>query len=260
MSDLVMSLSAIHKRGGRRWAYKRTLNGAEYDTDAVRKLTINSGGEGYAVNDTLSGTGGGGSGFAGRVTKVGTVGQKSGVIQEVEITNNGTGYTSAPTITVNSQSGQNASIVASLKDVWHDGVHRKMSEISFKQPLETDELEDGTETPADYGKFEGNIQLQSAQDDANLIKFLMNEVQGCEFSVFIERGLGNDNKVIEFYFPICQISREYNSKSGDRKPTFNIKFTINDVAIIPSDVPSWAKGSAETFVVGIGEGFAVVES
>ena len=250
-----MSLNAIHKRGGRRWAYKRTRNGADYVADAVRTLTIGTAGTGYSVGATLTGTGGSGTGFAGIVSKVGT----NGAITEVRILKGGSGYTSAPTIVIGG-AGSNGAITCSLTDTWHDGVHRKMSDINFKQPLETDELEDGSETPADYSKFEGTFDIQSAQDDASLIKFLKDDVIDQEFSIFIERGKGDMNKVIEFFFPIVQIGREYDSKSGDRKPTIKMKFFKNDGAIVPSNVPSWAKGVAVDYSVADGEIFQVKET
>ncbi|MGA0615951.1 phage tail sheath family protein [Paracoccus sp. KR1-242] len=66
----------------------------------VSALTIANAGSGYA-NGTfpLTATGGGGSGFAGTATVAG------GVITAVNITSPGTGYTSAPTISLSALSG-----------------------------------------------------------------------------------------------------------------------------------------------------------
>lgn len=69
--------------------------------------TITNGGTGY-TNPTVTFSGGGGSGAAA------TVAQASGVIQSITFTNFGTGYTSAPTITVHDSTGTGAAITAQL--------------------------------------------------------------------------------------------------------------------------------------------------
>ena len=57
-------------------------------------FAVTSGGSGYTGNATVAITGGGGTGATGTAVQVG------GVITSINITNAGTGYTSAPTITI----------------------------------------------------------------------------------------------------------------------------------------------------------------
>jgi len=70
-------------------------------------ITIVSGGTGYTTGQSLIFTGGGGSGAVGTITAT------SGVITAVSITNNGSGYTSAPTVSV-SGAGSGANLTANL--------------------------------------------------------------------------------------------------------------------------------------------------
>lgn len=109
-NDFVQKL-AIHSDNGVQGKIKvigTVLNPA--GSDQVGALTIASGGTGYAVDDAITGTGGNGSGFAGKVTSV----DGSGVITGVEITTHGSGYTSAPTLSVTTSGGSTASITCTL--------------------------------------------------------------------------------------------------------------------------------------------------
>lgn len=78
----------------------------------ISNLTISSGGTGYSniSSKTLTATGGGGSGFAGSYTVSG------GVIDSVTITNEGSGYTSTPTIVING-TGTGASITPTVSSI-----------------------------------------------------------------------------------------------------------------------------------------------
>lgn len=78
--------------------------------DMVGALSIDTAGTGYAVDDTLAGTGGAGTGFAGKVTSVGG----SGEITGVEITSFGSGYTSAPTLSITTSGGSSGVITCTL--------------------------------------------------------------------------------------------------------------------------------------------------
>lgn len=73
----------------------------------IGSVTIDAAGTGYAVGDAITATGGGGSGFAAEVSEVGG----SGEITAVTITDPGSGYTSAPTLSVTS-SGTGATLTA----------------------------------------------------------------------------------------------------------------------------------------------------
>lgn len=145
-------------------------------------------------------------------------------------------------------------------DTWHDGVYRKSSEIGFDQALETDELEDGSETDGEDGPFKGDLQITSAQDDANTMKFLKDEVQGKYFAVIMHRGKGKDNKELEIFIPIVRIARSYSSVSGTRKPVIKMKYLYNDAAVTPATVPTWAKALPAAFVCAAGGYFAPVET
>lgn len=79
----------------------------------VYKITIVSPGSGYSVGETISSSGGDGSGATGLITRVGS----SGEIEEIYMTNNGTGYTSAPSLTINTVSGIGASLTAHIIDM-----------------------------------------------------------------------------------------------------------------------------------------------
>jgi hypothetical protein len=73
---------------------------------SLRDLTIKTAGTGYSAG-TLSATGGGGSGFAGTYTVSGT-----GAILTTTITNQGTGYTTVPTVVISHAGNSNAVIIA----------------------------------------------------------------------------------------------------------------------------------------------------
>ncbi len=64
------------------------------DASTVRRVLISTGGSGYTSAATVSFTGGGGSGATGQLLVVG------GVVAGVNITNPGTGYTTAPAVTI----------------------------------------------------------------------------------------------------------------------------------------------------------------
>ena len=68
------------------------------DLNGVASVTIGGGGTGYTNGGTATFTNGGGSGAAGTCTTA-TVGGVAGVITGITITNAGSGYTSAPTVT-----------------------------------------------------------------------------------------------------------------------------------------------------------------
>lgn len=79
----------------------------------VTAIAIGTAGTGYEVGDAIAGTGGGGTGFAGEVSEV----SEAGAITAVTITNAGTGYTSAPTLAVTSDAGENAVLTATVDDL-----------------------------------------------------------------------------------------------------------------------------------------------
>lgn len=74
----------------------------------ISDVEIESGGEDYEVGDAITATGGEGSGFAAEVAAV----DASGAITAVTITDGGTGYTSAPTLSVTSDAGNSAVLTA----------------------------------------------------------------------------------------------------------------------------------------------------
>mgnify|MGYP001049821114 CR=1 FL=1 len=78
----------------------------------IKEVEIDTAGEDYQVGDTISATGGGGSGFEAKVAAV----DESGGITAIEITNPGSGYTSAPTLSVTSDAGKNAVLTAVIDE------------------------------------------------------------------------------------------------------------------------------------------------
>src|SRR6267143_415966 len=83
-------------------------------TYAVSSVGVPAGGTGtrYVVGDVIHLTGGGGSGAA---AAVGTVDTTTGAILTVNVTNGGTGYTSAPTVSsITSTAGTGASLAPAL--------------------------------------------------------------------------------------------------------------------------------------------------
>lgn len=76
--------------------------------EVVVSLSIDSAGTGYSAG-TLGATGGGGSGFAATYTVDGT-----GAIDSITITNQGSGYTSDPTIVISDPGNGDAVITASI--------------------------------------------------------------------------------------------------------------------------------------------------
>lgn len=71
-------------------------------------VEIGAGGEDYEVGDAITASGGSGSGFAAEVAEV----DAEGAITRVTITNPGSGYTSAPSLSVTSDAGNNATLTA----------------------------------------------------------------------------------------------------------------------------------------------------
>jgi hypothetical protein len=244
-NDLIKNLSASRKRGAQNWAYKRTLNGADYATDGVRAGTVGTAGSGYLVAPAVSFTLGAGdttgAGAAAHTT-IGPTGAVTGII----IDNPGSGYTVIPTIALAAppSGGVQANGTVQLIDVWHEGSLRKASEINFDQPDETDELEDGMETYPEAGKVTGNLKLTLGQDDMNTIKFLMRESKKYEFSLLYEKGKSTNNTTQLIFVPYTRCGRKYSSKSGDRKPEADFKIMKNLSAVIPSNLPSFVTNGA----------------
>jgi len=92
-----------------------TANGANYDSTKVLRVDIIDGGAGYdsTANSTLIFSGGSGSGANATFAN-----DSTGKIISVTMTANGTGYTSAPTVTPNSQAnGIGANLVSVLANV-----------------------------------------------------------------------------------------------------------------------------------------------
>ena len=85
-----------------------TSTGTLTTTRIVNDILVLGEGINYSSSDTISFSGGGGASAAGTLNVVG------GMIKSVTITNSGTGYTSAPSITINTSTGSGASLVASV--------------------------------------------------------------------------------------------------------------------------------------------------
>lgn len=85
-----------------------TSTGTIDTADVVCYISVLSEGINYSSDDTISFSGGGGSGAAGTLNIV------DGKIKSVTITNAGTGYTTAPTITISTITGSGASLQASV--------------------------------------------------------------------------------------------------------------------------------------------------
>lgn len=255
MENLTFDITAIRKKGGLRWAYKRVGDtGADFDVTQgqIFSVTVAGGGSGYTQGAAVSGTGGGGTGFAG------TANVTAGAVTSVVVTNPGSGYTSLPTVVI--AGGTGGTFTAAYADTWHDGVYRKASELGFAQPLESEELEDGSESLAELGKFESMFNITSAQDDAQTVKFLKDEAHLYTWAIALERGKGASNKTIEFFFPLCKIARTWNSKSGERKPVINIKYSYNAISITPATVPSWFNNINTAMAVAAEGYFSVAEA
>lgn len=74
----------------------------------IASVEIEAGGGNYEVGDAISATGGGGSGFSAEVSEV----DASGAITAITILDPGSGYTSAPTLSVTSDAGSGADLTA----------------------------------------------------------------------------------------------------------------------------------------------------
>lgn len=251
--DLIKNLSAARKKGAQNWAYKRTKDGADYDTDGVREIAITEAGAGYVTAPAITFTGGNGTGAAAHCEI------EAGKVVAVIIDNPGVDYTEKPTVAFADppQGGTKATGTASLVDVWHPGSLRKASEITFEEPDETDELEDGTPTYPEPGKVTAKVQLTLGQDDEATIKFLMRESRKYEFSIFYEKGKSTGTTTQHIFVPQTRLERKYSSKSGDRKPIAGFNLVKNLTAITPSDVPEFASGVAADYTVPEGQYFEV---
>jgi len=81
--------------------------------EQVTGITVTAGGTGFIAGDVVNFSGGNPDTAA--TATVGSV-DSSGVIQTITISSNGKGYTSAPTLTVTSTSGANATLTAVISD------------------------------------------------------------------------------------------------------------------------------------------------
>ena len=79
---------------------KNNINFNDLHSTEVSGATVNAGGSGYAVDDTVTHTGGSGTGFATTITEV-----DAGAVVAFEITNFGSGYANGETLTQNTTSG-----------------------------------------------------------------------------------------------------------------------------------------------------------
>lgn len=78
----------------------------------VTAVAIGTAGTGYLVGDAITATGGSGTGFAAEVATVGGTGD----ITSITISNNGSGYFTAPTLAVTTAGGAGAVLTATLGD------------------------------------------------------------------------------------------------------------------------------------------------
>jgi len=91
----------------------KTWDGVDlHDIGAVNSITINNGGTGYGANTTVSF---GAPNQANGIQATGEVVVTSNAVAEIVITEPGTGYTSAPTVTI-SGSGSNANVTCTILD------------------------------------------------------------------------------------------------------------------------------------------------
>lgn len=122
---------------------KQTINTIEifvdtyYPSVSLSSLTIANGGSGYTPNlgaTALTFTGGGGTGATGTFTTDAT-----GIINSVSLTNAGSGYITAPTISFSAGAGSNGSIIASLNSFTSNGVANSLN-FSITFTIEQDEF------------------------------------------------------------------------------------------------------------------------
>lgn len=73
----------------------------------VETIAINSGGTLYSNSDTIAFSGGGGAGAVAGVTTY-----ANGTLKSIEITDNGSGYTTSPTVTVTTSTGSGANLTS----------------------------------------------------------------------------------------------------------------------------------------------------
>ena len=73
----------------------------------VETIAINSGGTLFSNSDTIAFSGGGGSGAVAGVTTF-----ANGTLKSIEITNNGSGYLTSPTVTVSTNTGSGANLTS----------------------------------------------------------------------------------------------------------------------------------------------------
>lgn len=89
-------------------ASNATSTGIISSARILTHVFVNAEGQNYSITDSVTISGGGGSGAAASLTIVG------GKIKAVTITNQGSGYTGKPTITINTVTGSGASLQASV--------------------------------------------------------------------------------------------------------------------------------------------------
>lgn len=82
--------------------------------NGVGTVEVQAAGTGYEVDDAISGAGGGGTGFS---AKVASVDEGTGAILTIKDIVPGSGYTSAPTLSVTSSSGTSATLVATIEQL-----------------------------------------------------------------------------------------------------------------------------------------------
>jgi len=111
---LKTGIHALRKAGADLGVVPRLIGVPDFtyqQDNGVAAIAITVAGTGYEVGDVITGADGGGTGFAGEVAAV----DGSGGITGVTITDPGTGYTSAPTLSVTSALGAAAVLTATVE-------------------------------------------------------------------------------------------------------------------------------------------------
>jgi hypothetical protein len=145
-------------------------------------------------------------------------------------------------------------------DSWHDFPFQAKLKHEFKQPEKPVADRSGNQVATELDDFTIELNVTSLQDDANLEKFLKDEVQSDYFAIFSNNGKGESGKTKERFYAVTRIESSYSSEEPGRRPEMKILPQKNENTVTPASVPAWAKGAAGNFAVDAEKYYSVVET
>ena len=226
-----------------------TSTGIMDSCNIVNVITVLSEGINYSVADTITFSGGGG------VDAAATLNVIDGKVKSVTITNSGTGYTSRPTITINTLTGTGLSIVASVTPAFRIYVNKPMTGFIPKVNMHNvgsttttgvisttlGNYDGGNLVTYNSGKTfdfnEGNLDINLKQNSVIASTFNETSLMSGNISTKLTVELKSDNPNIS---PIIDtnsaqylkaFSNKINNQTGETLTSLNSSGTVDSIVI-----------------------------